>query len=236
MTRDDDTSRARLLQALLLLQSCLGEATSAREPAQDAWLESSTDVLTPWYPERDEMQSAAWGLPVQSAAWGLPAATSAAAWDAYFARPPAGAAPSAPLTDAAPRADDVLAEADAEAAVEALYGFVHGLGRGDVGAALAHVSDDYHVLEGEREIGKSGLRQQLERLLDTRREADLRVSLARIPEPLPHPLGALVRVSLQFDWQAPGARPESLVLHRVAVLRREREASFRLLALADVQA
>ncbi len=224
--RDDDAPDARLLQALALLQSCLAERGASASAPGDDWLESSTDVLTPWHPERAAL-TPAWP------AW-PGTAPHASAWDAYFRAPHAEA--PATLTEPPTRAADTLAEADAEAAVDALYGFVHGLGRGDVEAALAHVSSDYHVLEGEREVTRDGLRQQLERLLEPLRDARLQVSLARIPEPLPHALGALVRASLQFDWHHGTARPESRVWARVAVLRRERDGAWRLLALPDAGA
>lgn len=215
----------RLLQALALLHACLDDAP-APKPAPDDWLSSSTDVLTPWYPQA----APGWAAPAP------PVPVSASDWDAYFGAAPglafeATAAP--PPLRRAPA--DVLDADSADAVADALYGFAHALGRGDVDAALEHVSADYHVLEGDREVEREGLRQQLERLLDGRRAADLQVTLARIPEPLPHALGALARVTLQVDTRRPDGAPEGLVLHRVAVLRREDEGRFRLLALADVQ-
>jgi hypothetical protein len=227
----DRPTDPRLLQALALLHECLRDAgpSLAAPQAPEAWLESSTDVLTPWYPAA--AASEPWG--------GLapPGALRPAAWDAYFGDTPAGAAVTPALSEARARSAtaDRLEADTAEAALEALRGFVHALGRGDVEAALAHVSADYHTLEGDISVERDGLRQQLERLLDGRRGPDLHATLAGIPEPIPHALGVLVRVALQVDWRGADGLPQGLVLHRVAVLRREGERLFRLLALADVQ-
>ena len=180
----------RIVQALLLLQDALrrpsaGPAAPAAA-SDDDWLVSSTDILTPWYPEHAAAGSGY-----------IPGAPPAAAWDAYFAglapsfvQPndgldrltpvpepeslpfdagePSRAALAVPLEPQA-----AIAESDqsaAEAVIEALYGFVHAIARADVPAAMRWVASDYHSMEDDREVTFETLQQQLEDLVDARRD------------------------------------------------------------------
>jgi hypothetical protein len=224
----------RIAQALALLQDCLrrdsaGDRTAA--PAgwpSDDWLRSSTDVLTPWYPDVDLSSDIAQSPPPLSAAW-----------DTYFA-PPAVAAPapfptaanvaalSAARPSTAPDAESV------ERVMDALYGFVHALGRGDVADAMTHVDADYHAMDGDREITADILRRQLEALVDERRARGFEVALAQVPEPLAHPLGILVKLTIRIDSTDAQGHPESLLLYRVAVFREVAGGHWPLTALGVV--
>lgn len=244
------TEDPRVRRALELLREVLAEGAtppgddaweSALGPPSEPWLPSATDLLVTWHPE------------AAVAAW--PARAPAEAWDSYFgveaprAPEPGPATAAAPVTPAP--ALEVPGEwlsgggADVEPplpahakedAVDALYAFLHALERRDVDAALEHVADDYHVLEAEREVDRAGLRRQLEAFLDPLREGLLRIAPVRIPEPIAHPAGVLVRLSLAVDHE-PGAgrRPESQRLERLAFFEAGPEGRWRLGALADVE-
>lgn len=220
----------RLAQALALLGDYASRDASAAAdaPADDGWLESSTDVLTPWYPQSEapfRSLAAAAAPPVAEAAWDAYFARSPRSFDAHRDRPaPAGRAPARGTRNE-------ISEADADAVVEALYEFVHALGRGDVPDALAGVSDDFHAMDGEREVTRDALRHRLESMIDARRGRGLAVSLARVPEPVAHPPFVLVKIALQVDSDGPRGVPESLVLHRVAVFART--DGWRMVGLGD---
>lgn len=230
----------RLLQALRLLQECARDPdlADADDPAvrlmQEDWLQSSTDILAPWYPQPPRMEARQWRA--------LPEIPDAA-WDEYF-----GAVP-APLSgsprEAGERAPEGRSPFDAaenvsidwatEAAVsEALYGFVHALGREDVTAALTWVAADYHAMDGDREVTRDALRLQLEALIDARRGRDLQVTLTRVPELVAHPLGVLVNMVVQVDSRRLDGSPESLLFHRVAVFVLAPTRECRLISLGMV--
>jgi hypothetical protein len=238
----------RLRRALELLREALSEDAASFEdddawegapsPPGEPWLPSATDLLVAWHPE------------AAVAAW--PAQSPAQAWDAYFD----GAAPAEPEAEpappAAPRAAALevpaewLTAGDAQAepplpagakeeVADALYAFLHALERGDVEAALEQVSDDYHVVQGEREVSRADLRRQLEAFLDPRREGRLRLAPVRIPETIAHPLGVLVPLSLAADYEpGDGRAPESLRLERLAFFEPGGDGRWRLAALVDL--
>lgn len=245
----------RIVQALLLLQDALrrpsaGPAAPAAA-SDDDWLVSSTDILTPWYPEHAAAGSGY-----------IPGAPPAAAWDAYFA----GLAPSfvqpndgldrlAPVPEPESLPFDAgepsraalavplepqaaIAESDqsaAEAVIEALYGFVHAIARADVPAAMRWVASDYHSMEDDREVTFETLQQQLEDLVDARRDRGLDVSLAQVPEPIASPYGVLVDLTIQIESRDDAGVPRTSLLHRVAVFRPDREDRWLLRSLGLVK-
>jgi ketosteroid isomerase-like protein len=216
----------RLGRALALLQECLRGASSDRSQpawsAEDDWLQSSTDVLTPWFPDRWSGTPAAGGVP-------------SAHWDAYFdAGPGADHESAPPFVESA--AEPPLDPAIVEAVVETLYAFLHAIGRADVEAALAEVADDYHAMEGDREVARDGLRQQIESLIDTHRVSGFEISLAQVPQPVPHPLGMLVKLTIQIDSRRDDATPSTVLLHRVAVFRDTPDGRWFLASLGLVPA
>lgn len=240
----------RLRRALELLREVLAEGAPVDDNAwEDApaspsepWLPSATDVLVAWQPE------------AAVAAW--PAQAPAQAWDAYFdgITPAAGAAeadpaaapPDAPRAAALEVPAEWLAPGDAQAepalppgakeeVADALYAFLHALERRDVEAALEQVSDDYHVVQDDRETSRADLRHQIEAFLDPRREGRLRIAPVRIPEPIAHPLGVLVPLSLAVDHEpGDGRAPASLRLERLAFFEPAGDGRWRLAALADL--
>ena len=241
----------RFLHALALLQDCLHRPLAGPGPdpcsplPENDWLVSSTDILTPWYPETAPGNPADLTLP-------------GSAWDAYFSGftpsfrgdghrfDPRAAAPdaeplpfdvndlppSAPLASPSPAVDSDQA-AD-EAVIETLYGFLHAIGRADVPAAMGFVAADYHAMDGDREITHDVLRQQIEDLVDARRDRGLDVSLAQVPEPIASPYGVLVKLTIAIDAHDGAGVPQSLLLHRVAVFRQDRDERWMLAALAVV--
>jgi len=245
----------RIVHALALLQDCLHRPSVGHDPlayasSSDDWLVSSTDILTPWYPETAPTS------PVDYVS-----ITPPGAWDAYFAgispsfrgdgvdvnpRPTAAAGDaflfepgdlSASAARVAFESAAGTADADhsiAEAVIETLYGFLHAIERADVPSAMRCVDADYHAMEGDREITHDVLRQQIEDLVDARRDRGLDVSLAQVPEPIASPFGVLVKLTIQIDSRDDGGQPQSLLLHRVAVFRRDREDRWLLASLGVV--
>jgi hypothetical protein len=245
----------RIVGALALLHDYLRGAGSDQAPVaadgshESHWLQSSTDILSPWYPATSHSPSSGW----------MPAAPTAGAWDSYFAglapsfrgdrdlgraRPERSGAGSdmlepgdAGLTTIGSPLESALSDADldvAEAVIESLYGFLHAIGRADVPAAMRWVAADYHAMDGDREITHDVLRHQIEDLVDARRGRGLDVSLANVPEPIPHPLGVLVKLCIQVDSRNAQDVPESLLLHRVAVFGQAEDGLWRLASLGIV--
>jgi hypothetical protein len=245
----------RIAYALALLRDCLdGDAAggsplaSSGSPEGD-WLQSSTDILTPWYPNAANSGPGGW----------VTATPSVGAWDTYFANVPlsfrdgGNGAVRGGLLDGGSRWPDrgdagptaVLGGVDlpwaangadlavAEAVIESLYGFLHAIGRADVPAAMRWVAADYHAMEGDREITHDVLRQQIEDVVDARRDSGLEVSLAQVPEPIAHPLGVLVKLTIQIDSRNAVGLPESLLLYRVAIFQ-QRDGRWWLASLGTV--
>lgn len=221
----------RIAYALALLQDYLGghEAAQSVGAPQDieaaGWLQSNTDILTPWYPNAAAIGTTAMAMEPRA---------GTAAWDAYFAGMPIALGSG---LAAEPFAEPPAAPAASEAyelVIDTLYDFLHALGRGDVAAAMDHVARDYHGMDGDREITREGLRHQLEALVDARRERGLQVSLARIPEPIAHPLGVLVQLTVHVDSTGIGGTPESLLLHRIAVFCETAAERWQLVSLGIV--
>lgn len=205
---------------------------------------SSTDLLSWWFrgPRRGQSGKA-----------------RSDGWDAYFgktaqpepsesgpplpwaaAQEPAETTASdswAPMTGLFPEPEEQLAEEHAQGAIDCLYDFLHALGRRDTAAAMEQVADDYHVMEGDREVDKLGFRQGLELYIDSLRDSDLDVSLAEAPEALNHPYGILTSVCIQFDAQSrrDGSKT-GRVDHRVVLLRQDDAGAWKIHALSPVNA
>jgi ketosteroid isomerase-like protein len=137
--------------------------------------------------------------------------------------------PQAGMPPAEPLADDAV-----EAAIECLYDFLHAVARRDVTGAMALVADDYHVMVGDHEIDHGQLRHQIEALLDTRTEGELSVSLARVPQPVAHPLGVLVRATIQFDYTGPDEK-ETILYERVAVIGEAPDGGWKLCSMSPIE-
>ena len=131
--------------------------------------------------------------------------------------------------------DDQLADEHALAVVECLYDFIHAIGRRDVDAAMALVSEEYHVLEDDHEIDQLGLRHQIESLLDSLRGWELDVSLVEIPRPYLHPYGILIYTEIQIDaYHREHDLQRSFVQRRFAVFERYDEQKWLISALSPV--
>ena len=245
---DDRLRRVHQLLGELLSDELGGDGDGA-ETVQDRWYDppmpplevgsklSATDLLSWWFRP--------------------PSGGGRSGWDAYFEEPapatrdghaapprpdPAVAPPTDPARQLAARAvaeallpmpDDELASEDAENAVQTFYSFLHAFGEGEIDACLRLVSDDYHVIEDDREIGRQALRGQLEALLASLHGWDYEVTLSAVPEPIPHPYGILLYVEIQIDATMPasGARRGS-VERRVVFLERQSEADWKIAALS----
>jgi hypothetical protein len=188
--------------------------------------------------------------------WFRPPSGKKNKWDAYFGDSPAGGAASTDVREAhpnkatppspasrivaksvrramLPEVEEHLSDEDSEAAVEVLYAFLHSFARGDIETALQWVSEDYHVIEDDQEIDRSGLRGRLEYLLDSLDGWEIEVSLSAPPEPLPHPYGIVMYVEIQIDGHKPRQHAmRSQVEHRLVLLERHREDGWRIAALS----
>jgi hypothetical protein len=210
----------RVIQAFLLLQASLGQDTGGLrlEPMHYDSLLSSTDLISPWYPQTAVREPAA-GSP------------DASGWDAYF-----GAAPNSFRSGLATLAGFVppseLSPGDAEAVIDSLHEFILALGRSDVPSAMTHVAPDYHSIEDDREVSREGLRHQLESILDERSGQDIDVALTRAPEPFAHALGVLVELTLRVDSHGAHTGPSSLLWHRIAVFEKQTDDHWRLVSLS----
>lgn len=150
------------------------------------WLLSATDLLVAWAP--DEAMTGAPDV-------------ARRAWDRYFEpQQRAGVEES----ETAPEPWDAES---AEMIVDCLYRFLHAIERGDIEAIRECIAPDYHSLEKDLEGGREELVFGLERSIDGWRGEHFRVSLTEIPDVIFHPMGALIRVTVQVDfWSRPHAR------------------------------
>ena len=174
------------------------------------WLVSATDLLVSWAPSEVAQES---GRP---------------SWDQYFAQP----SRVAPSVDELP-GEEPWDTGAAELVVDCLYQFLHAVERGDVDAAMACVDDDYHAIENDREVDRDGLRLGLESLLDQWRGSDFHVTLAEIPEPVFHPAGVLIRVTIQVDFTAPlRGRMRTDLFGRVVLFREHPNGEWAITGMA----
>jgi hypothetical protein len=197
-------------------------ATDLREPWPHAggadggqpWLVSATDLLVSWQPDPVAGQQ------------------GPAAWDRYFGEPEPPAA--RPAGEAATEAADDAWDTDAaDATVELLYRFLHAVERGDVAAAVGCTAEDFHHLEGDREVDRDGLRLRLEALADSWQPGETRVSLTEVPQPVFHPDGVLIRVTVQVDYRRRvDERLVTELLPRIVVFAAGSDGQWRIAALS----
>jgi hypothetical protein len=141
------------------------------------WLVSATDLLVSWMPDqvaRDGVRPA---------------------WDRYFTQPPQ---PARPADDS--RRNEPWDSETAERVVDCLYRFLHALERRDLDGAMACVAGNYHAMENDAEVTRDGLRQRIEALFDQWGSDGVTVTLSEIPDPIFHPAGVLVHVTIQVDY------------------------------------
>lgn len=146
------------------------------------WLLSATDLLVPWAP--DEAMFAAPDV-------------ARRAWDRYF-EPESRLAPA----ETEEPAEETWDAESAEMVVDCLYRFLHAIERGDIAAVRACVAPGYHALENDVEIDRDALCLGLEASIDGWRGEPYRVSLTEIPDVIFHPMGVLIRVTVQVDFQS----------------------------------
>ena len=168
-------------------------------------LQSEADLLTPWYLPEGRFEElpgvlastdllAAWQPDVVAP---LSGSAPEALWDAFFGE---AGAPRTALLEAEPVSEtEHWNPAAAASAVDCYFRFLHALERSDVAAAMRCVSPEYHVFERDVEVDHSGLRRQLESLLDHWRGPELRITPTEIPDPVFHPSGILLQTTLQVD-------------------------------------
>jgi hypothetical protein len=181
------------------------------------WLLSATDLLVSWSP--DELMQ----THPDSARRG---------WDRYFDSQTVHRAPDAAVMHEPPQADVWDAEA-ADLAVDCLYRFVHAVERCDIAAVVECLAPDYHAIENDIEITRDGMRLRLESSLEQWRSESFRVTLTEIPDPMFHPNGILMLVSLQIDfWSRSHARMITELLGRVLWLRPQRDGRWLIAGMA----
>ena len=175
------------------------------------WLLSATDLLVAWSPN-DALSGAA-------------PETARGAWDRYFEPQPAHA-PAA--REPEPPADIWDSDA-AEQVVDCLYRFLRAIERCDIAEVMECVAADFHALENDVELDRDALRLRLEGSLEAWRGEQFRVSLTEIPDPLFHPAGVLVRVTLQVDfWSKAHARRLTELLGRILWFRAQPDGRWLL--------
>jgi hypothetical protein len=149
----------------------------------------ATDLLVAWEPETAVSPLTEFG--------------TAGVWDAYFQ----GTAAATALPGIAVNVQEIEEHDEAwdpdaaAAAVECLFRFVHAIERTDVEQAILCVAEDYHAFERDIDFDRDALKLWLERMVDEWRGPELRISMTEIPDPIFHPLGVLIHVTLQVDYR-----------------------------------
>jgi ketosteroid isomerase-like protein len=180
------------------------------------WLLSATDLLVSWAPG-EEMQATP--------------DVARRAWDRYFE-------PRQPRASAAvPREPEPAPEPwDAEAAeevVDCLYRFIHAIERCDIAEVMECVAPDYHALDGDVEVDRDRLRGALEASIDGWRGEQFRVCLTEIPDVVFHPMGVLIRVTVQVDfWSRPHMRTLTELFGRLLWFRPHPDGRWLLAGMA----
>ncbi len=244
--------RLREVQALLedLVAKPVGDQTAGAShwelpvlppPDPDGRL-SSTDLLSWWF--RAPQQGAdPWGDFFDQPSKSPSTTSDLPALDTLQARNPV-AEPTereppieSPATLAFfPEPEEQLAEEHAQAAVDCLYDFLHAIGRRDIDAALAHIAEDYHGIENDREVDRLTLRHKLKSHLDSLVGWEIEASLAQAPEPLSHPYGILIAVEIQMDAFHPETGEKRCQVEpRVAVLDQDTGGTWRIRALSLIE-
>lgn len=176
------------------------------------WLVSATDLLVPWAP--DEAMRAA-------------PEVARGAWDRYF---DITASRPAPAEESAREPWD---GESAELIVDCLYRFLHAIERGDVVAMMECVAPDYHAIEDGVEIDRDRMRIGLEASIDGWRGEQFRVTLTEIPDVTFHPMGALIRVTVQVDFfSRPHARTLTELFGRILWFRQQPDGRWLLGGMA----
>jgi ketosteroid isomerase-like protein len=129
--------------------------------------------------------------------------------------------------------EEDLSNEDAEAAIEAFYGFIHAFGRKDIPTAMQYVAEDYHVLEDDREVDCHDLSSRLEALLESLHGFEFDVSLTMAPEPLRHPYGIVIYAEIQIDARRPqdGVK-RNIVERRLILLREQADSAWKISAFS----
>jgi hypothetical protein len=187
-------------------------------PEEQPWLVSATDLLIHWGPEPAVQSGQLYRGPDL--------------WDRYFqpTRPK-------PLDSFAPPAsvEELWNSRAAEAAVDCLFRFIHALERGDMEEAMSCVSEEYHTFEDDCEFDATALRLRLEALIDVWRGQDVQLSLSEVPDPVFHPSGILIQITLQVDYRSKilGRRNTELI-PGVAIFQETSDSRWLIAALAPV--
>ncbi|HUR80978.1 MAG TPA: hypothetical protein VM733_09440 [Thermoanaerobaculia bacterium] len=200
------------------------QAPAADEFDLHPWLLSATDLLVSWAPG-EEMQATP--------------DVARQAWDRYFdvgqasAGPPAGRAEARP-TSAAPEPWDAET---AEEVVDCLYRFIQAIERGDIAEVMECIAPDYHAFEDDVEVDRDRLRSALEGSIDGWRGEQFRVSLTEIPDVVFHPMGVLIRVTVQVDFfSKPHMRTLTELFGRMLWFRQQHDGRWLLGGMTGIHA
>jgi hypothetical protein len=179
------------------------------------WLLSATDLLVAWTPD--------------DVGGGAPPELQRRGWDRYFEPR------SAPREAVDDGANDIWDAEAAEIVIDTLYRFIHAIERGDIDAVMSCVAADYHAMEGDLELDRDALRLRIEASVELWRSETFRVTLTEIPEPLFHPMGVLVRVTVQIDfWSRPHLRNLTELQPRVLWFRSQPDGRWLLGSMTAV--
>lgn len=193
--------------------------------------DSATDAAEPWRALGETAGDPPWlfGATDLMIAWKPDQASDAARWDRFLgATSPAVAA--APAT----KSVEVWDAEAAELAVDCLFQFIHALERGDVEQAMQCVAPDYHTFEDDRDMDRDALRLRLESQIDRWGEAP-HISLTEVPDPIFHPVGILLAVTIQIDYNSQADRRKITdLIARVAVFEEVTAGRWLITALSPV--
>lgn len=193
-------------------------------------LSSATDLLISWLPEPGEFDDAD---------------GSNALWDRYFGASSGANLPASSIRRVQRSTNDAKTvrapvaalepwdiEA-AESAVDCLFRFLRALKSCDIPAAMACISEDYHLVEDGCEIDRDRLQLELEKLVDNWRGADAAISTTEVPDPVFHPAGVLIPATIQVDYGGQPQQPSQLI-SRLFVFSKSSPGEWRLSSIAKV--
>jgi hypothetical protein len=186
-------------------------------------LSSATDLLIAWMPQTEEVTGSS---------------DPQTRWDRYFQS--VAAKPPVKVPELAGPAGDLSFEPwnidAAESAVDCLFTFLRALETCNVTAAMRCVSKHYHVVEEDREIVKESLQVDLEKQMDQWRTMNVQITTTEVPDPIRHPAGILIPITIQVDiTNSHREQITSQLISRLCVFSETETGEWLLTAMARIR-